>query len=125
MPKDYSYYFCIFLNRYKKTFASGVSVYTPGRFGVIIKRIPVNPDPCEYCHEVHRDARRLTYPWGAYPLHEYYSDNCGPWYFAEGPTPEATQKAALGFYEIQVGEWSRCETVRSLEASINYRYRGN
>jgi hypothetical protein len=123
MPKEFNYYFCIFLNRHKKTFSSGVSVYVEGRFGVIVKRIPAKPGPCEFCHQVHADARRITHPWGAYSMHEYYSDNCGPWYFASGNTPEDAQKAASGSFEIQVGEWSRCENVRSLEASINYRYR--
>ena len=123
----------IFINRRTKTFSSGVSRYLMGHFAAIIQRIPKPAVPCFSCQRKDGDGcpfcpRQVPGHWGAYG--GVSMDPHWPWggFNHHGGMPYAVAEtlakieiAAGDPFRFQLGPYSRCNNLKSLEASMRYR----
>ena len=123
----------IFINRHTKTFSSGASRYLKGHFPVIIERIPKGRK-CFSCGRTDTNDCPICVPnqipghWGAYS--GVSMDSEFPWGgfnhhggmpYAAAPTLSKIEIAACGPFRFQLGPYSRCNSLKSLEASMRYR----
>jgi hypothetical protein len=110
----------IFANR--QSFAYPNRRRLRGHYPVILDRIPSNAP-----QDWKLGPRQIAGDWGAY--------NCcgmtdwpfgarnhhGPYAYVSARTLAEIEASAIGPFEFQIGPWSRCNNLRSLEATMRYR----
>jgi hypothetical protein len=112
--------FGIFANR--ESFAYPNRRRLRGHYPVIVDRIPL-PAPQDW----ELGPKQPPGHWGA-----YYCCGMIDWPFiarnhhilyayASAPTLAGIEAAAIGPFEFQIGPWSRCNSLRALEATMRYR----